>query len=309
MINFKWFWINKNFIIKTSWQLVGSIYAIIGLAGMLANLDELILPEFDAWKRILIGIAILFILWLVVFIGCCFYYYRTDKICVLNLSNNHHVYIQYGDIFDKSIICDKNKNPTAEIRNIIIPVNCCFDTVVDNDLVSSQKIHGKAFCGLYGTKRYTPQSLYKTIINNLHSRNIPFVNISVKEKPKGNLKRYPFGTVAEIKVSDEQKFFLLALTEFDNDLHAEIHNRENYMLVLQRLIEYISSRSQGFPTILPLIGGGLPEVCESEQIVLELILDIIKINKNKINCDIHIVVGNNSKKDISILRLKQGDII
>lgn len=297
-------WLNRRHIGKISWHIAGSAYAIIGLAGMLADLDGLILPEIETWKRILIGISILFLLWILIFIGCCFFYSRLIKICALKVSNNHYVYVQYGDLFDKNIICDKHGTPSAEMRNVIIPVNCCFDTIVDNDLISSRKIHGKAFCYLYDSGRFTPESLNQLIHNDLHSRNIQFTNLTVSQKRKGNLERYPFGTVVEIAVSNDEKFFLLALTEFNSDLHAEIHSRENYMDVLQRLIEYISSRSQGFPIVLPLIGGGLPEVSESEQTILELLLKVLEINTDKINCDIHIVVRNTGRENISIFGLK-----
>lgn len=38
-------WVNRRFLNKRSWQIAGSVYAVIGLAGMLANLDELIFPS------------------------------------------------------------------------------------------------------------------------------------------------------------------------------------------------------------------------------------------------------------------------
>lgn len=293
-------WLNRRHIIKRSWQWAGSAYAMIGLAGMLADLDGLIFPELGSWKRVLIGIAILFGVWLFMIIGCCVFYSHTEKIRVLDLSNNHRVYLQYGDLFAKNVICDKHNVPSAPKRNVVIPVNCCFDTIVDDDLVSSMKIHGKAFSTLYNSGKYTPESLNHAIHDNLNLRKIQSKRITAVEKRKGNLERYPIGTVAEITVSDEEKFFLLALTEFDSDLHAYIHNKEDYMNALQRLFEHISSRSQNFPTVLPLIGGGLPEVCESEQVVLEFLLSIIKINRDKINCDLHIVVRNTGKEDISI---------
>lgn len=181
-----------------------------------------------------------------------------------------------------------------------MPFDFCVFLITFVDLVSSMKIHGKAFSTLYNSGKYTPESLDHAIHDNLNSRNIQSKRITAVEKRKGNLERYPVGTVAEITVSDEEKFFLLALTEFNSDLHACIHNKEDYLNALQRLIEYISSRSQNFPTVLPLIGGGLPEVCESEQVILEFLLSIIKINRDKINCDLHIVVRNTGKEDISI---------
>ena len=62
-------WMNRQYIIKRSWQIAGSVYAVIGLAGMLADLNGLIFPRLDTWKRILIGIAILFIVWVLILIG------------------------------------------------------------------------------------------------------------------------------------------------------------------------------------------------------------------------------------------------
>lgn len=296
--------VNKQYILKKSWQVAGSVYAVIGLAGMLADLDGLVFPCLDTWKRVLIGIAILSGVWAFILIICCAFYSTTEKVCVLRLSNNRCIYVQFGDLLAENVICDKNGRPSATKRNVIIPVNCCFDTIVDDDLVSSQKIHGKAFRTLYDSKKYTPESLNEAIQNRLCSRRISSTLISKEEKRKGNLKRYPFGTIAELPADDTKTFFLLALTEFNSDLHAEIHNRENYMNVLQRLIEYISSRSQGFPTVMPLIGGGLPEVSDSEQTILELLLKVLEINRDKINCDIHIVIRDNGREDMSILELK-----
>lgn len=299
----KQIWINRKYILKKSWQIAGSIYATIGLAGMLADLDGLIFPCLDTWKRVLIGIAILCGVWIVILIGCCIFSFTLEKVCAFKLSNNRHIYVQFGDLLAENVIYDKSGVPSAPKRNIIIPVNCCFDTIVDDDLISSQKIHGKAFRALYDSKEYTPESLNQVIHDHLHSRHIPFVYITEQQKRTGNLERYPFGTIAELPIDDTKTFFLLALTEFNSDLHAEIHNRENYMNVLQRLIEYISSRSQGFPTVLPLVGGGLPEVSESEQTILELLLQVLEINKEKINCDIHIVIRDSGRSDISILDL------
>lgn len=298
-------WINKQFILSKSWQIAGSLYAVIGLAGMLSDLDGLIFPTLATWKRVLIGSAILLAGWMFILFGCCILYSTPRKLRVLKLSNNHGVYVQFGDLFAKNIICDKKGVPSSDKRNIIIPVNCCFDTIVDDDLVSSKKIHGKAFRSLYSQKKYTPESLNKTIQRYLHSQRLSSVHLSKSEKRKGNLDRYPLGTIAELPVNESETFFLLALTEFNSDLHAEIHGKESYLNVLQRLIEYISSRSQGLPTVLPLIGGGLPEISESEQTILELLLKILELNKDKINCDIHIVIRESGRGDISLFKLKK----
>jgi hypothetical protein len=48
-------WVNRRFLNKRSWQIAGSVYAVIGLAGMLANLDELIFPSLAIGIRVIIG--------------------------------------------------------------------------------------------------------------------------------------------------------------------------------------------------------------------------------------------------------------
>ena len=296
-------WVNRRFLNKRSWQIAGSVYAVIGLAGLLANLDDLNFPSLAIGIRVIIGIAILFALWIVILLICCIYFIRKDKITVLNVLNNHHVFVQYGDLFSEKIIYGANGMPSAEKRNIVIPVNCCFDTIVDDDLIAARKIHGIALNNLYGDGIYTQEGLNRYICENLQSRGIPFTELTINEKRKGNLKRFPFGTIVEVDVNKNITYFLIALTEFNSDLHATIKKRENYIVTLQRLIEYISTRSQGYPTVMPIIGGGLPEISDSELTMLELMIKLINLNKDKINCDIHIVVRESGKTDIPIFSL------
>jgi hypothetical protein len=54
---------------------------------------------------------------------------------------------------------------------------------------------------------------------------------------------------------------------------------------------------------MPIIGGGLPEISDSELTMLELMIKLINLNKDKINCDIHIVVRESGKTDIPIFSL------
>jgi len=234
-------WVNRRFLNKRSWQIAGSVYAVIGLAGMLANLDELIFPSLAIGIRVIIGIAILFALWIVILLICCIYFIRKDKITVLNVLNNHHVFVQYGDLFSEKIIYGANGMPSAEKRNIVIPVNCCFDTIVDDDLIAARKIHGIALNNLYGDGIYTQEGLNRYICENLQSRGIPFTELTINEKRKGNLKRFPFGTIVEVDVNKNITYFLIALTEFNSDLHATIKKKRKlhcYTATIDRVYIY-----------------------------------------------------------------------
>ena len=51
-----------------------------------------------------------------------------NKYEVLELNGGYHVYVQYGDLFSEAEVT----NPSMR-RNIVIPVNRCFDTKVDDD--------------------------------------------------------------------------------------------------------------------------------------------------------------------------------
>lgn len=297
----KWLWNNISFLISKSWNWSNAIFAVIGLAGLLANVDSLIFPNKNQWQRVLIGIGILFGIWVCVFILCAIYYCRKKKICVYNATNDHHVYVQYGDILN----CDRKQEQESKTkRNIIIPGNCCFDTIIDDDLISSQKLQGQAIQHLLDTGLYTQETLNQFITNELEKLGITYTQLKADQKRKGNLRRYPIGTIVKVPTNENEIYWFLALTQFDENLHASISDRVNYITCLQTVIDSISKLSQGYDTYLPLIGGGLPEVSDNEQIILELITKLFKINKDKINCDIHIVIRASGKEDISIYNLE-----
>lgn len=58
------------------------------------------------------------------FLSACVYVYLKKRYEILNVGNDHHVYVQYGDIFSGDITEDS-------FRNIVIPVTRCFDTIID----------------------------------------------------------------------------------------------------------------------------------------------------------------------------------
>lgn len=94
----------------------------------------------------------------------------------------------------------------------------------------------------------------------------------------------------------------MALSTFDQGLTAHT-TQEEYVLAMQRLIEYCNSRSQGYPVVMPLIGGGLSKTRNSERAIIEYVVKLLKMNKNLITNDIHIVVRNSGRDVIPITEL------
>nr|WP_245194241.1 macro domain-containing protein [Anaerobutyricum hallii] len=246
----------------------------------------------------LFSIIIIIIIFLIFWILCAFWFERQKWIEVFEGNNGCHIYVQYGDIFSPNEVRSPNQR-----RNVIIPVNRCFDTIIDDDLVSSRTLHGIAFRKLYSSGKYNEDSLNTALYTdlNIRQRLVP-EDISNNEKRRGNLKRYSLGTVAEIVGESDCTYFFIALSTFDYNLSAHA-TQEEYVLTMQRMIEYCYSRSQGFPVVMPLIGAGQSRIGNNEREILEYIIGLFKMNKDLIMSDIHIVVRNSGKDTISITGL------
>lgn len=289
--------LNRKYISKLATRWTTGIFAVLGLIGTFTSLSDLINESISLKYRIAISAGILIGVWIVSFIVCAVYIHKKRRIEILEINGGNHVYVQYGDVFSE----DEVLNP-EERRNVVIPVNRCFDTLVDDDLVSSRTLHGIAMRKLYSEGYFDENSLNSAIQQNLNNRQIMAEGIQASEKRSGNLKRYPTGTVAEVQVSSNCTYFFLGLSSFDKNLKATTSNEE-YVLALMKLLEFCNDRSQQFPVVMPLIGGGLSRTQKKERSILEYLVKLIKMNEDLIHGDIHIVVRESGKESIAITDL------
>lgn len=288
-------WINKGYISKIASTITGGVYAFFGFIGTLVPLDEILSDKMSLWIRCVISAALLIKIWC-----CCFAIALVVMACkkrfkVLSANSGHALYLQYGNIFDANEVIDPNKR-----RNIVVPVNRCFDTCVDNHIVSSQTVHGIAFSSLYASGKYTEESLSTSIEKLL--KNTKYESLSEKEKPEGNRNRYPVGTVVDLPGCENEHFFLWALSTFDSNLKAHTSMQE-YALAVQKLIESCNTESEGFPVVLPLVGTGFSRTKKDQQAVLKYLINAFRVNRDEINCDIHIVVREGIKDEIAIMNI------
>ena len=123
--------------------------------------------------------------------------------------------MMYGDMYSPDII-DRNYNGK---RSIVVSVNRCFDTIVDDHLVSHKSQHGQVFQKLYDDQKYTPESL-NSKISDLLGQNMAYEVLSLEKKPKGNSKRYDVGTTVNLRIDDKLSYYLLGLSIFDEHLNA-----------------------------------------------------------------------------------------
>lgn len=289
--------LNKKYIVKLATRWTAGIFAFLGLIGTFASLSDLLDSSLSIQCRIGISIGILAGIWVISFLLCAVYTYRRRRIEVAELNNGHHIYVQYGDVFSEAEVLEPQKR-----RNIVIPVNRCFDTLVDNDLVSASTLHGIAMNRLYRENGFDPNTLEDAIKNNLNLQEVSYDKLSINDKRKGNLRRFSAGTVAEIKISEQCTYFFLGLSKFDKNLKAST-SEEEYVLAMMRLLEFCNERSQQFPVVMPLIGAGLSRTKKSEKDILNYIIGLVKMNRELINYDLHIIVRDNGKESIAITDL------
>ena len=287
--------VNSKYISRITSDIIGFIYGIIGYVSLFVPLNEVLPDEYNIWNKILISTIILIILWFLCFLIVSFFTIRKKRNEIVSINNGFKIYIQYGDLFSENEVINSLKR-----RNIVIPVNRCFDTIVDDNIISTQTLHGKLFKKLYDQNVYTEESLNNLIQQQLINKK--FEQIDENEKSAGNRKRYEIGTIVKVNATEREQYWLWGLSSFKNGLTAQT-TMEEYCCAVQKLIEACDNKSDGFPVVIPLVGAGLSRTNRSQEDIIQYLISAFKLNKDKLNSDIHIIVKEELKNKISIFNI------
>lgn len=287
--------INLKYIAKSASIWTGSLVASAQFICFLTDFNDVFPEEWKFFKRVLISLIVVTVVWIFAFVIKSFKTLTGESVEVINAGNNNHVYVEYGDLLEYA----------DERRNVVVTANRCFDTIVDDDLIASNTIHGKAINKIC-VSGYHEKMLNESLQKDLFERRKinPEMELTLDDKRKGNLMRYPAGTIAEFKKnnSDNITYFFLGMSAFNKDLHAETTDKE-YAIVIQSLIEYCNIRSNKIPIYIPIIGTHSLNNKKQERELLEYIVNAFRFNKNLINTDIHIVVYKGRRDEVSIYGL------
>lgn len=284
-----WVYIFKK---ATDWTAV--VYAVAGLISLFVSFEGLFESNTAFLYKFLVALSILAGVWLLcafintILVGC------KNKKLVVEGPNGKNVFVVYGDLFDPQIVNDQK-------RYICFAVNRCFDTDVNNRLISSTTIHGIAFKKLYDQNLYTAVTLNTAIQASIHSTVNPIV-VNRADKPEGNLSRYEVGAYANLSIEDNLNYLLLGLSWINSNLNAQT-SKADYVLAVQKMIAMFDNESQGYPVLMPIIGTGRSRTDLKEREALEYIIEAFRINKNKITSDIYIVIHESAKNRVSIADL------
>ena len=271
-----------------------ALYAVAGLLSLFVSFEGLFCNEDPFWYKFLVSLSILAVVWLGCAIVVAIRVGRQTKKKVVEGKNGKGVYVVYGDIFDAKIVENQK-------RYIAFAVNRCFDTIVDDNLIGATTVHGIAFNRLYDQGIYNPTTLNIALQSAI--KGIPtYEMLSKEQKPAGNLKRYEVGTYANLSIDSNLNYILLGLTTFDTNLNAHVSKQE-FVLCMQKLIEYFDMEAQGYPILMPIIGAGRARTDLQEREALEYLISLFKINTTKITSDVYIVVYDSAKNRVSIADL------
>lgn len=295
---------NKSYIFKKSSKYVAIFFSVSELLSQVISIDIVVtyfisyidIEDLPLNKLVVTG-AFLAAIWLCGLVAAICRTLKLQEIELFDTGNGHKVYVRYGDIFKLEDLKAKYKK-----LNVVISVNRCFDTIVDDDLITTTSLHGQLFNNFYDNKTYNKKELNDLIKNQLAKKNLKYVTLDRKNKRSGNLNRYSPGTIVEISDKKQIIYFLLGLCGLDANLHSSINNEE-YCEAVGKLLKFCNERSQGFPVILPIIGAGAADFHKTEQVLLEYIVKSIKLNLELVNCDMYIIVRESARETVSITNL------
>jgi hypothetical protein len=160
--------------------------------------------------------------------------------------------VEFGDIFEKD-------GWTA------ISVSDFFNSVVDEDLVSSKSLHGIVLNRFWANNSSDWQ---KQVDNSLRN-----IQPEVVRGRKGNQRRYPVGTTATA-FTEEKKFLFVALGHADGN-HVTKNNAEGLIAAVRGMLVKARAACSTEPLNIPLMGAGLSRIGIKDAVLVDLIITAV----------------------------------
>lgn len=187
----------------------------------------------------------------------------------------------------------------------VIPVNSCFDTIVDEDisscskpLVSPNSLHGRWIKAMVNNG-FTMILIVKYINVWKMQKLVPKRIISDEDKERGKKEVYDLGTVAMIRGKNNSTFLLLAISEFDKDniAHTSVDDLE---WCIKSLVNFYDQHGQGHRLVIPLMGTNLSRAGLSHNDSLRVIKSLFQLYGDKIHGEIDVVIYKGDKDKVTL---------
>lgn len=283
---------NAKYIFTRFTFVASMIFGFVSIIQMFVGWDILGIKDEDAKCKIFIFGMILVACIIVAMIWGIFF--STKK--RVFAEDEVEIIVKYGDLFKEAFSQLSKKE-----KIVVIAVNRCFDTVISNDLVKADSVHGQ-FLRKFIKNDSDRLQLDNAIEASLQEFDIPYETLSRSNKRYGKLKRYPLGSVARINGKNGITFFLLALTTFDVNCVAHC-NKQEYVYCLLKLFEYYDAHGQGNELYLYPMGTRMARTGLSKKEALDATVTLTKISKEYLKSKTTIIVDKRNKNDLSIMDL------
>lgn len=276
---------NSNSILRLAWKIFSILLAIFGYFPNIMDTNF--------WKIMLGELGIYFLS--LAISTLLIYNFRSNKI--INKSGLKLI-VEYGDLLKIAFSDSERKNSK---RIVVIPVNTAFDTIIDDNLsgitkplVSLNTLHGRWIKKISATLHIC--EIDRRIVGYL--KDATFNLINREQKVRGNLKDYERGTIAVFDYG-QTEFFLLALSRFDENNNAQC-TKDEFILSMRKLIDFIDKNSQGLPVYMPLMGTNLSRANMTHKESLQAMVALIKLYADKLKSEINIVIYDGDRDKVTI---------
>ncbi|MEM7217742.1 MAG: macro domain-containing protein [Pseudomonadota bacterium] len=205
--------------------------------------------SFNAFVFVVLAVGVLFF-----FIdGHLISGFLKKEVTIESNSFNTRVTIRFGDIF----VQDGWK---------AIGVNDFFDGVVDDDLVSSNSLHGQTINRYWSNDSAAWQEKVE--------RSLEGKDCKKTSRKKGNEYRYPIGTTAHAEVAGN-RFLFFALAKTNKTTNVVQSSSDMLIVAIRAMLKHARVVCSNEPLSIPLVGSGLGRVGIKNVILVDLILAAI----------------------------------
>lgn len=163
------------------------------------------------------------------------------------------IVLKFGDIF-------------AQDGWKAVGVNDFFDSIVDEDLVSSRSLHGHVLSTYWRENRNDWEKQVAASLRNQSGQRV--------SRSKGNRLRYPIGTTARA-CTEEQKFLFVALGETNPSNNVTTANAETLIKAVRGMVAEARAACSMEPLAIPLMGSGLARVGIKNSVLVDLIITAV----------------------------------
>lgn len=283
--------INLKYILSKFTIIASSVFGLVSIVQLFIDWDTIGIKDELRFKIIIFASLVV-----LCFIAAIIWGLHSSKEKTILSEDDVKIVVRYDDLMKIAF-----PKKTQSERIVVIAVNCCYDTVVNDNIIHEGSVHGQ-FLKRFVTSDESRHILDSKISKSLTEFDYQYEEISANEKREGKRNRYPLGSVARIKGKNGVTFFLLALTQFDVDCVAHCDKHQYFDSIL-KLFEYYDKHGQGKELYLYPMGTAMARTGLTKKEALESVVLLTKISKSYLKTKTTIIVDKRCKNELPITEL------